>query len=200
MALSLTSGIILLFSYFVHVCVQEWLEATGHKKEIVDLEIAKHKKQWNFPTVQHSFWAGLWTASTGHWLSPYLLSTYQTHYNLLQLLDSFALHMPGKHRQHTTNQPTHKQQQHTNNTNTSHSSKAPGEPLYNHAGHSFFLVIACHFTSPLLAYFIYFHRYTKIACLFLILCVREVLLLNWCGVHARWWRNLHVCALKTKPT
>ena len=112
MALSFTSGIIILFSYFVHVCVQEWLEATGHKKEIVDLEIAKHKKQWNFPTVQHSFWAGLWTASTGHWLSPYLLSTYQTHYNLLRLLDSFALHMPGKHTDNTqlTNQ-------HINNNN-----------------------------------------------------------------------------------
>ena len=136
--------------------MQEWLEATGHKKEIVDLEIAKHKKQWNFPTVQHS-WAGLWTASTGHWLSPYLLSlaskthqtyqTYQTHDNLLRLLDSFALCMPGKHRQHTTNQPTHKQQHskiNNNNkttykqqhTNISHSSKDPGEPLYNHAGHT----------------------------------------------------------------
>lgn len=127
MALSFTSGIIILFSYFVHVCVQEWLEATGHKKEIVDLEIAKHKKQWNFPTVQHSFWAGLWTASTGHWLSPSLLSIYQTHYNLLWLLDSFALHMPGKHTDNTqlTNQhinnnniqttTTYKQQQRTNN-------------------------------------------------------------------------------------
>ena len=43
MALFFTSGIIIPFSYFVHV--QEWLEATGHKKEIVDLEIVKHKKQ-----------------------------------------------------------------------------------------------------------------------------------------------------------
>ena len=112
--------------------------------------------------VKLSYSAALlsWTVDCKYWPLALTLSskthqtyqTYQTHDNLLRLLDSFALCMPGKHRQHTTNQPTHKQQHskinnnNNNNkttykqqqTNISHSSKDPGEPLYNHAGHSFF--------------------------------------------------------------
>ena len=72
---------------FTIMCVQEWLEATGHKKEIVDLEVVKHKKQWNFLNSI----ALLSRTDCGPQVlaSPYLLSlanktqTYQTE-NILQ--------------------------------------------------------------------------------------------------------------------
>ena len=156
MALSFTSGIIIPFSYFVHV--QEWLEATGHKKEIVDLEIAKHKKQWNCTSTPSEPDCGLQVLATGShpisypWQAKHTnLLDRKSHYNLLWLLDSFALRMSGADNTQLTNQHINNNKQHINNTNnniqtthkqqhtnTSHSSKAPGEPLYNHAGHSFF--------------------------------------------------------------
>lgn len=168
MALSFTSGIIILFSYFVHV--QEWLEATGHKKEIVDLEIAKHKKQWNCTSTPSEPDCGLQVLATGSHPISYAWQAKQhtnlldrkSHYNLLWLLDSFALHMSGADNTQLTNQ-------HINN-NKKHKQQHKHKPtavrlLVNLCTIvqviGFFLIIARHFyiTSSSLASFI--HRYTK---------------------------------------